>query len=66
MSKPSEFLGKLSNTVQRYYADNITAATSADTRQRRIDKAIALFRAGKKGDDARSSGRIGRRSAVGP
>ena len=47
MSKPSEFLGKLSNTVQRYYADNITAATSADTRQRRIDKAIALFRAGK-------------------
>ena len=26
---------------------NITAAKSADTRQRRIDKALALFRAGK-------------------
>jgi len=39
--------GKLSNSMQRYHVDNITAAKSADTRQRRIDKAIALFRAGK-------------------
>ena len=43
----SAFFGKLSNSMQRYHIDTITAAKSADTRQRRIDKAIALFRAGK-------------------
>jgi Bacteriocin-protection, YdeI or OmpD-Associated/Domain of unknown function (DUF1905) len=43
----SAFFGKLSNSMQRYHVDNITAAKSADTKQRRIDKAIALFRAGK-------------------
>lgn len=43
----SAFFGKLSNSMQRYHADNITAAKSADTRQRRIDKALALFHAGK-------------------
>jgi hypothetical protein len=43
----SAFFGKLSNSMQRYHIDNITAAKSADTRQRRIDKAIALFRDGK-------------------
>jgi antitoxin component of MazEF toxin-antitoxin module len=43
----STFFGKLSNSMRRYHVDNITAAKSADTRQRRIDKAIALFRAGK-------------------
>jgi hypothetical protein len=41
------FFGKLSNSLQRYHVDSITAAKSADTRQRRIDKAIALFLAGK-------------------
>jgi hypothetical protein len=41
------FFGKLSNSLQRYHVDSITSAKSADTRQRRIDKAIALFRAGK-------------------
>jgi Bacteriocin-protection, YdeI or OmpD-Associated/Domain of unknown function (DUF1905) len=41
------FFGKLSNSMQRYHIDVITAAKSADTRQRRIDKAIALFRDGK-------------------
>jgi uncharacterized protein YdeI (YjbR/CyaY-like superfamily) len=41
------FFGTLSNSVQRYHIGNITAAKSADTRQRRIDNAIALFRAGK-------------------
>jgi uncharacterized protein YdeI (YjbR/CyaY-like superfamily) len=41
------FFGKFSNSMQRYHADTITAAKSADTTQRRIDKAIALFRAGK-------------------
>jgi Bacteriocin-protection, YdeI or OmpD-Associated/Domain of unknown function (DUF1905) len=43
----SVFFGQLSSSMQRYHAGNITAATSADTRQRRIDKAITLFRAGK-------------------
>ena len=43
----SVFFSKLSNSMQRYHVDNITAAKSADTRQRRMDKAIALFRAGK-------------------
>jgi bacteriocin resistance YdeI/OmpD-like protein/uncharacterized protein DUF1905 len=41
------FFGTLSNSMQRYHVDTISAAKSADTRQRRIDKAIALFRAGK-------------------
>jgi hypothetical protein len=43
----SVFFGKLSNSMQRYHTDNITAAKSADTRQRRIDKALDLFRAGR-------------------
>jgi hypothetical protein len=43
----SAFFGKLSNSMQRYHVDNITAAKSTETRQRRIDKTIALFRAGK-------------------
>jgi hypothetical protein len=43
----SVFFGQLSNSVQRYHVDNITAAKSADTRQRRINKTIALFRAGQ-------------------
>ena len=41
------FFGKLSNSMQRYHVDNVVAAKSADTRQRRIDKALALFREGK-------------------
>jgi hypothetical protein len=41
------FFAGLSNSMQRYHVDNITAAKSADTRQRRVEKAIALFRAGK-------------------
>jgi hypothetical protein len=43
----SAFFGTLSNSLQRYHIDNLTAAKSADTRQRRIDNALALFRAGK-------------------
>jgi uncharacterized protein YdeI (YjbR/CyaY-like superfamily) len=43
----SAFFGKRSNSIQRYHVDTITAAKSADTRQRRIDKAIALFRTSK-------------------
>lgn len=45
--RASAFFGKLSNSMQRYHVDNINAAKSADTRQRRIDKAIALFLDGK-------------------
>jgi hypothetical protein len=41
------FFDKLSNSMQRYHVDNINAAKSADTRQRRIEKAIALFLEGK-------------------
>ena len=41
------FFAKLSNSMQRYHVDNINAAKSPDTRQRRIDKAVALFLDGK-------------------
>jgi len=41
------FFGTLSNSMQRYHIDTISAAKNAETRQRRIDQAIALFRAGK-------------------
>ncbi len=41
--------GKLSNSMQRYHVGTINAAKSAGTRQRRIDKAIALFLDGKQG-----------------
>ena len=38
----------LSNSLQRYHVDNINGAKTAETRQRRIEKAISLFREGKK------------------
>jgi hypothetical protein len=41
------FFEKLSNSLQRYHVDSINGAKSADTRQRRIEKAVALFRDGK-------------------
>jgi hypothetical protein len=41
------FFGQLSNSLRRYHVDNITGAKTAETRQRRIDKAMELFRAGK-------------------
>ena len=41
------FFERLSNSMQRYHVDNIIAAKSADTRQRRINKVIALFLDGK-------------------
>ena len=37
----------LSNSLQRYHIDNIEGAKTAETRARRIDKAIGLFVAGK-------------------
>ena len=42
------FFDALSNSLQRYHADLVSAAKSADTRQRRVDKALALFHEGKK------------------
>ena len=42
-----EFFDQLSNSTQRYHVDNLNAAKSPDTRQRRIDKSVALFLAGK-------------------
>jgi hypothetical protein len=40
------FFETLSNSMQRYHIDNINAAKTDTTRQRRIDKAISLFRDG--------------------
>jgi antitoxin component of MazEF toxin-antitoxin module len=37
------FFARLSNSLRRYHLDNINAARTAETRQRRIDKAISLF-----------------------
>jgi hypothetical protein len=41
------FFTKLSTSLQRYHLDNLNAAKTAETRQRRIDKAISLFQQGK-------------------
>jgi hypothetical protein len=41
------FFAALSNSLQRYHVDTINAAKTEATRQRRIEKAISLFRAGK-------------------
>jgi uncharacterized protein YdeI (YjbR/CyaY-like superfamily) len=37
------FFGTPSSSLQRYHIDNINGAQSDHTRQRRVDKAIALF-----------------------
>ena len=42
------FFEKLSNSLQRYHVDNVNGAKTEETRQRRVEKAITLFRAGKK------------------
>jgi len=41
------FFAGLAPSLQRYHVDNIEGAKTAETRQRRIDKAIDLFLAGK-------------------
>jgi hypothetical protein len=41
------FFAGLSNSMQRYHVDQIEGAKTPETRQRRIDKAVALFVAGK-------------------
>jgi uncharacterized protein YdeI (YjbR/CyaY-like superfamily) len=42
------FFAALSNSLQRYHVGSITEAKTPETRQRRIEKAISLFREGKK------------------
>lgn len=42
------FFATLSNSLQRYHVDNVTGAKTPETRQRRIEKALDLFREGKK------------------
>jgi hypothetical protein len=42
------FFATLSNSLQRYHVHNVTGAKTAETRQRRIDKSLELFRSGKK------------------
>jgi Bacteriocin-protection, YdeI or OmpD-Associated/Domain of unknown function (DUF1905) len=42
------FFARLSNSLRRYHVDNINGAKAAETRRRRIDNAIALFRDGRK------------------
>ena len=37
------FFATLANSIQRFHIDNINAAKTHDTRQRRIDKAVRLF-----------------------
>jgi hypothetical protein len=41
------FFAKLSDSLRRYHVDNVNAAKTAETRQRRVDKAVTLFREGK-------------------
>lgn len=41
------FFDGLSNSVQRFHVDNINAAKTPETRQRRIDKAVSTFQQGK-------------------
>jgi Bacteriocin-protection, YdeI or OmpD-Associated/Domain of unknown function (DUF1905) len=42
------FFARLSNSLQRYHVDNINGSKAAQTRRRRIEKAISLFREGRK------------------
>lgn len=41
------FFATLSNSMQRYHVDTINAAKSVETRERRIGKAVSLFREGR-------------------
>ena len=41
------FFARLSNSLQRYHIDNVNAAKTDQTRHRRVEKAIALFRSGR-------------------
>ncbi|MGY1633746.1 YdeI/OmpD-associated family protein [Geodermatophilus sp. SYSU D01186] len=41
------YFATLSNSLQRHHVDNVNGARSDATRQRRIEKAVALFREGR-------------------
>jgi hypothetical protein len=43
----ADFFAGLSNSVQRFHIDNVNGAKTDETRQRRIETAVALFLAGK-------------------
>jgi hypothetical protein len=47
-SNTEEFFNELSNSLQRYHCDLINGAKTDETRERRIEKAIGLFKEGKK------------------
>ena len=53
------FFSALSNSLQRYHVDNVNAAKTPETRQRRIDKAISLF---EQGSNAKRGQRANRES----
>ena len=42
------FFDALANSLQRMHADSVTEAKTPETRERRIAKAVALFKEGKK------------------
>lgn len=42
------FFDGLSNSLQRFHVDNVVAAKTAETRQRRIEKSLQCFREGRK------------------
>jgi hypothetical protein len=41
------FFARLSNSLQRYHTDQVSSAKTAETRERRIAKAVEAFLAGK-------------------
>lgn len=41
------FFAGLSNSLQRMHADNVASAKTDETRQRRVEKVLALFREGR-------------------
>jgi hypothetical protein len=43
-----QFFDLLPNSLQRYHVDNINAAKTPETRERRINKAVGVFLAGKR------------------
>lgn len=47
-TKTEEFFKSLSNSLQRYHCDLINGTTAEETKQRRIQKAVDLFKQGEK------------------
>jgi uncharacterized protein YdeI (YjbR/CyaY-like superfamily) len=46
-SSTRTFFDGLSNSLRRYHIDNVNGAKTPETRQRRIDRAVETFRAGR-------------------